>query len=299
MHDPRRIRTRADLSKALQELRELVDGRYATLAGQAGVSNSTLHAMVTGRSFPRWSSLRRVLIALGVAPDELPAWQSARQRVGLDRPAAGPGWPLTKVTDPFRFDLEVHPAIDSRADTGTGGLSALPVYVAREHDRALAEVVMRAAGGDSRIAVLVGGASTGKTRACWEALHLLRARPEPWRLWHPIEPTHGEAVLAGIARISRHTVVWLNEAQFYLDDPERGERVAAALRELLRDTRRAPVLVLATLWPQYWDTLTSRGEPDRHAQARNYSPGATSRFPPRSPVPTWTFSRVRRARTPA
>ena len=42
--------------------------------------------------------------------------------------------------------------------------------------------------------------------------------------------------------------MWLNEAQFYLDPAEAGlgERVAAGLRELLRDPGRAPVLVLAT-----------------------------------------------------
>jgi hypothetical protein len=73
------------------------------------------------------------------------------------------------------------------------------------------------------------------------------------------------------------TVVWLNEAQFYLDVPDGGlgERVAAGLRELLRDPARAPVLVLATLWPQYWDTLTARsvGGPDPHAQARELLAG--------------------------
>jgi len=42
---------------------------------------------------------------------------------------------------------------------------------------------MRAAvGGRSGIAVLVGGSSTGKTRACWEALDLLRGQDPPWRL---------------------------------------------------------------------------------------------------------------------
>lgn len=49
-----------------------------------------------------------------------------------------------------------------------------------------------------------------------------------------------------------------------------GERIAGGLRELLRDPARAPVLVLATLWPQYWDGLTARppGGGDPHAQAR-------------------------------
>jgi hypothetical protein len=52
-------------------------------------------------------------------------------------------------------------------------------------------------------------------------------------------------------------VLWLNEAQFYLDPAEAGlgERVAAGLQELLRDLGRAPVLVLvlvlATMWPQF------------------------------------------------
>ena len=66
--------------------------------------------------------------------------------------------------------------------------------------------------------------------------------------------------------------MWLNEAQFYLDDADGGlgERVAAGLRELLRDPARAPVLVLATLWPQFWDSLTARpaAAADPHAQAR-------------------------------
>nr|WP_157553844.1 hypothetical protein [Herbidospora sakaeratensis] len=47
-----------------------------------------------------------------------------------------------------------------------------------------------------------------------------------------------------------------------------GPRVAAGLRELLRDPARAPVLVLATLWPAHWNTLTTRTTPNVHAQAR-------------------------------
>jgi hypothetical protein len=72
-------------------------------------------------------------------------------------------------------------------------------------------------------------------------------------------------------------VVWLNEAQFYLDPAEAGlgEKVAAGLRALLRDPGRAPVLVLATLGPRFWDTLTGRpaGGDDRHAQARELLAG--------------------------
>ena len=126
----------------------------------------------------------------------------------------------------------------------------LPVYVPREHDAALAEVVTAAAAGTSGIAVLVGGSSTGKTRACWQALELLRGLEPGWRLWHPIDP---QAALAELPGVGPRTVVWLNEAQRYLDTADgAGERVAAGLRELLRDRARGPVLVLATLWPEFW-----------------------------------------------
>ncbi|MEU2427748.1 hypothetical protein ABZ619_43375 [Streptomyces sp. NPDC007851] len=47
-----------------------------------------------------------------------------------------------------------------------------------------------------------------------------------------------------------------------------GEQVAAGLRKLLTDPSRAPVLVLGTLWPDHWDTLTTRTTPDRHPGAR-------------------------------
>ena len=105
--------------------------------------------------------------------------------------------------------------------------------------------------------MLVGGSSTGKTRACWQALESLRGVEPGWRLWHPIDP---QAALAGLPRVGPRTVVWLNEAQRYLDTTDgTGERVAAGLRELLRDRARGPVLVLvlATLWPQFWDALAA------------------------------------------
>jgi hypothetical protein len=181
------------------------------------------------------------------------------------------GWPLAEWRDPVV--LEVHPAV--QPDDPEPELPVLPVYVPREHDAMLAKVV-KAAGGASGIAVLVGGSSTGKTRACWQALELLRGLEPPWRLWHPISPSRPQAALAELPGIGPRTVVWLNEAQFYLDAPGGvGEQVAAGLREALRDPGRGPVLVLATLWPQFWDTLISRPSegPDLHAQARELLAG--------------------------
>jgi hypothetical protein len=199
--------------------------------------------------------------------------QAARALAGM-----AAGRLLIEVTDPF--DLEVHQPL--HLDGLQRELPGLPAYVPREHDQALAEVVRAAAEGRSGIAVLVGGSSTGKTRACWEALELLRGRPERWRLWHPIDPSRPKAALRDLSSIGPRTVVWLNEAQFYLDvaDDDLGERVAAGLRELLRD--RAPVLVLATLWPEYWAPLTARpaAGADPHAQARELLAGRDIQVPP-------------------
>lgn len=168
-------------------------------------------------------------------------WVAARMTV--------PAWvPLAEVTDPFA--LEVHRPV--QLDDAPAGLSVLPPYVPREHDARLAAVVRASAGGRSGIAVLVGGSSAGKTRACWEALGLLRGATGQWRLWHPPDPGRTEPLLAGVGP---RTVVWLNEAQEYLGGPD-GELVAAGLRGVLGDAARAPVLVLATLWPEEHDALT-------------------------------------------
>jgi hypothetical protein len=177
------------------------------------------------------------------------------------------GRPIHELTDPFA--LEVHRAIDA-PDRATP-LPALPAYVERDHDRQLRAIVKQVADGGSAAAVLVGGSSTGKTRACWEAVQTL---PKDWRLWHPIDPSRPEAAADALPAVGPRTVIWLNEAQHYLLTPESqlGERVAARLRELLRDPARGAVLVLGTIWPEYWATLTATPpagqRQDPHAQAR-------------------------------
>ncbi|HEV2937422.1 MAG TPA: hypothetical protein VGY96_30240, partial [Streptosporangiaceae bacterium] len=204
-----------------------------------------------------------------LAPSAVPL--PADDRVGMEVQSAARL--LDEVTDPFA--LEVHRPV--QPEDPQPGLPSLPAYVSREHDTELVSVVRAAAEGRSGIAVLVGGSSTGKTRACWEALQLLRDRPGQWRLWHPIDPSRPDAALRELPAIGPSTVVWLNEAQFDLDvaDSGLGEQVAAGLRELLRDPARAPVLALATLWPQFWDGLTARpaGGTDPHAQARELLTG--------------------------
>ncbi|MEU9273163.1 hypothetical protein AB0E04_48540 [Streptomyces sp. NPDC048251] len=187
-------------------------------------------------------------------------WLNAR----LERPL---GLPIGDL-DPM--DLEVHRAIEVEENQHLPDVPALPAYVARPHDRQLAEAVREAARGGSRLLMLVGGSSTGKTRACWEAVQLL---PQGWRLWHPIDPERPGAALADLSHVGPRTVVWLNESHHYLftADQAVGEQVAAGLRELLRDQARAPVLVLGTIWPEYRNNLMAEpvpGGPDPHAQAR-------------------------------
>lgn len=157
---------------------------------------------------------------------------------------------MTGLTDPFA--LQVHRPLAAGPDEI---LPLLPPYVRRKHDDALAAVVAASVDGASRMAVLVGGSSTGKTRACWEAVTASSALPG-WRLWYPYDPTPPEGLLEGLPRAGPRTVIWLDDAQLYLQH-SLGERAASALRTVLGDRRRAPVLVLGTMWPEYWNKLTS------------------------------------------
>ncbi|MEV8597589.1 helix-turn-helix transcriptional regulator [Streptomyces sp. NPDC052012] len=179
-------------------------------------------------------------------------------------------------------DLEVHPAGAAEDGCGLGESPQrlLPGYVQRAHDRVLAQAVQDAKAGSSRMLLLVGTSSTGKTRACWEAVQPLA--DEEWRLWHPFDPTRAEAALEDLERVRPRTVLWLNEAQHYLGDAETGERIAAALHALLTNPDQAPILVLGTLWPEYerqYTVLPKPGQPDAHSRARELLAGRTLLVP--------------------
>ena len=76
----------------------------------------------------------------------------------------------------------------------------LPKYIGRAHDDKLNQMVEQAAAGHSRVVVLVGESSTGKTRACWEAIH--QQLLKDWQLWHP-DPT----------RLDRKTLRWTRSSR--------------------------------------------------------------------------------------
>ncbi|MGW1768926.1 hypothetical protein ACWCQL_33395 [Streptomyces sp. NPDC002073] len=128
--------------------------------------------------------------------------------------------------------------------------------------------------------VLVGSSSTGKTRACWEAVRPLA--DQGWRLWHPFDPTRADAALADLEHVGPRTVVWLNEAQHYLGHAQAGEPIAAALHTLLTQPHRGPVLVLGTLWPAYSEQYTALplpGAADPHSRVRELLTGRTLTIP--------------------
>ncbi|MFI0813750.1 hypothetical protein [Streptomyces echinatus] len=189
-----------------------------------------------------------------------------RQRALKAAEGAAPGMPV-RALDPFV--LEVHRAI-AVDDAAHAGLPALPLYVPRQHDRDLAQTVEEVVAGGRALVTLIGGSSSGKTRACWEAVQAL---PDDWRLWHPFFVPR-EEVLGELRSLWPKTVVWFNEAQRYLleAEPSLARDITAALHTLLADPTRGPVLVLATLWRERWHTLTripESGESDRHAAQRD------------------------------
>jgi len=238
---------------------------------------------------PSQPDLVAVVVALSAMAGRLPSYTIhgdlpaliAQVRRLWRRARSAP--PPRRLGKPIRncspLNLEVHRAIEI-ADRGIRA-PALPPYIPRAHDTRLRELVAACDQGDSTMITLVGGSSTGKTRACWEAVQALSGE---WQLWHPIDPSRPAAAARDIAAAGPHTVVWLNEAQSYLlgADPLLSERISAGLRTLLDDPERGPVLILATMWPEYWATLTARpapGVPDRHAQARELLSGTDLQVP--------------------
>ncbi|MFD9409394.1 hypothetical protein ACFWBN_20590 [Streptomyces sp. NPDC059989] len=284
MHDEQ---TKADA--ALTELRkQLTDGLARTrltktqLATRARKGRTTVQqALQDGGPVPSAETVVALAQVLNLPVEQLmelrrTAAEATGTATGEGSP--GPGKPIGEW-DPH--DLELHPAgsIPIRHESAVPE-RMLPGYVLRAHDEILGAAVLDAAQGRSRMVVLIGSSSTGKTRACWEAVQPLSA--QGWRLWHPFDPTRAHAALKDLEHVAPHTVVWLNEAQHYLGDPRVGEQIAAAVRTLLTRSERGPVLVLGTLWPEYaneYTALLPPGTPDPHSQVRELLAGRTVTVP--------------------
>ncbi|CAL9335177.1 hypothetical protein SUDANB176_00150 [Streptomyces sp. enrichment culture] len=270
---------------ALTELRKRLQDALAhqrltktQLAARTGLGRTTVHvAFQPGGPVPSAATVAALAGKLGLPVEQL---------LELRRVAAGEAGPVREEGlgkpigqwDPH--DLEVHPAGTAQDGSGAPGQRVLPGYVPREHDRILAEAVREAQLGHSRMVVLVGSSSTGKTRTCWEAVQPLAE--QGWRLWHPFDPTRAQAALEDLHRVGPRTVVWLNEAQHYLGDRVAGEEIAAAVHHLLTSPQRGPVLVLGTLWHDYfrkYTALPTPGGPDPHSRVRELLAGRTVSVP--------------------
>ncbi|MFJ5776083.1 helix-turn-helix transcriptional regulator [Streptomyces sp. NPDC093094] len=206
---------------ALTELRRrLTDGLAALgisqtqLAARAQLGRTTVsEALSPNKPVPSAQTSAALARTLKLPVPEL---------LELQRTAGGqpntvtPGGPGRPIGEWEPHDPEVHPAGPGGPASGSGipAERALPGYVRREHDRVPAEAVEGAAAGRSRIVILVGSSSTGKTRACWEAVQPLAERG--WLLWHPFDPTRAQAVLEDLQHVGPRTVVWLSEAQHYV-----------------------------------------------------------------------------------
>ncbi|WP_157362075.1 hypothetical protein [Haloechinothrix halophila] len=164
----------------------------------------------------------------------------------------------------------------------------LPKYLSRDVDRVLVQRVERAARGTSTVVFAVSNGTAGKTRACWEAIQ--HRRPDGtlalagWRVWPTLSPIAPDELLESCGELSPQTVVWLDDAEQYLlgSDDKMGDQVAKALRELLLDQRRAPVLIIGTLLARSWGALTRRaapGERDAYPHARKLLTGQDVRIP--------------------
>ncbi|MFC9812185.1 helix-turn-helix domain-containing protein [Streptomyces virginiae] len=272
---------------ALTELRERLRAGMARmrlnqtdLAARAGLGRTTVsEALSPAKPAPSSETVAALARALQLPVEELRDLQRRAVEGTGGEVRSAPGRSIGEW-DPH--DLEVHPAGpgDSASVFGRPGARTMPGYVAREHDRVLADVVEEAAAGRSRAVLLVGSSSTGKTRACWEAVQPLAAKG--WRLWHPFDPTRAQDALEDLPRVAPRTVVWLNEAQHYLGDRTEGERIAAAVHQLLVTAERGPVLVLGTLWPEYaalYMALPTPGEEDPHSRVRELMAGRTLTVP--------------------
>jgi uncharacterized protein YidB (DUF937 family) len=135
-------------------------------------------------------------------------------------------------------DLGVHQVV---------GGGPMPAYIRRPHDELLSAVLDPAVPA-SRLVVLRGGSSTGKTRAAYEAV---ADRLADWRLDYPLDPGALTARLE--AGIPARTVLWLGELRQYAD-ADGGAVVLGRLADLVQGEGH---LVITTAWPEHWTTYTA------------------------------------------
>ena len=127
------------------------------------------------------------------------------------------------------------------------GGGSMPMYIRRPHDELLWAVLDPAVPA-SRLVVVRGGSSTGKTRAAYEAV---AGQLADWQLDYPLNVSALKERLD--TGIPARTVLWLGELRQYAD-AEGGAEVLGRLADLLAGEG---YLLITTVWPEHWNTYTA------------------------------------------
>ncbi|MFD9123060.1 alpha/beta fold hydrolase [Streptomyces bottropensis] len=165
--------------------------------------------------------------------------------------------PLVTVRDADPLGLGVHRAAQSADPRGSTAVDPereeLTPYLVREHDHQLREHLTTAVrAGTSLFALLLGGSTTGKTRALYEAV--LGLAPGHVLL-HPADAEELQQLLDD-GTIVQGTVLWLNETQRYL----LGAAGAAIAKRLARQLTESPgIVIVGAMWrTPYFKDLTAK-----------------------------------------
>ena len=198
---------------------------------------AALAVLLTVRYHLAWPPV--AVAILGTLPALYLAWLAVPGVISPPEPGA--------VTRPASapFVAQWHP-VDLGVHQVIGG-GPMPAYIRRPHDELL-RAVLDPAVPASRLVVVRGGSSTGKSRAAYEAV---AARLAGWRLDYPLDPGALAARLE--AGIPARTVLWLGELRQYAD-AEGGAAVLAGVADLLAGEGH---LVITTMWPEQWTAYTA------------------------------------------
>ncbi|MCW2685632.1 MAG: hypothetical protein JWR37_522 [Mycobacterium sp.] len=167
-----------------------------------------------------------------------------------------------------------HPLVACTADAlevaGTAAVSPVSgpaepaAFIARDHDRWLADRVGRAKAGSSTVIMLTSDSTAGKKRSLWEAIRGTRADGQlqlaGWTVWPTLSPSDPATLLEAIPDLGPQTIVWLAGAERYFitAGPDVVDAIGKKLRELVTDEAHAPILLVGTLKQQHWNTLVAQ-----------------------------------------
>ena len=172
--------------------------------------------------------------------------------------------PAKTITEWDPLDLGLNQSI-SDTSRAMNVAQTLPSYIVRSHDEELRSLL--SAVEHPLTVMLIGESSTGKTRACLEAV---RACLPSWPIIHPSGPEELRRGFDSDLYLNEH-VLWLDEAQSYLDGKDSSQISDALTRMMLSDSTLS--IVIGTMWPKYWRDFTGpppNNQPDYSVRVRKF-----------------------------